>query len=186
MPITTCDNFPKRRMAGETAFVMKSAHELTWASTSDFALTLARLGLSRPKALMTRRPEYASSIPPVSSPKTAWRRAAMASVFADTAFVATKAASENARNMPVSMRLCSPIMITDPMRVQLAMISCRSPRCITSEILSRSFVAWLMVSPGLCASKYESGNSASLSAMRSRSWRLSLSAKLAMTSVCVA
>lgn len=39
---------------------------------------------------MTMRPEYASSIPPVSSPKTVWRRAAMASVFADTAFLSPR------------------------------------------------------------------------------------------------
>ena len=75
------------------------------------------------------------------------------------------------------------MMPTAPTYVSALMMICRRPRCSTSETLSRSFVARDSVSPGWCASKYDSGSLAIFEEICWRRLRLRRSAKLAMTSV---
>ena len=73
---------------------------------------------------------------------------------------------------------------TAPTSMVKAMMSWSRPRCSTSETLSRSLVARLMVSPGWWESKYESGSLPSLDEMSLRRDRLSRSAKLDITMDC--
>ena len=91
-------------MAGAMALVTKSASPEVSARRSAASTTSARLASSRPKALMTARPEYASSTRPVRSPRAAWRAAASFRVRAVTSLVATLAMMPKTTNTPVSMR----------------------------------------------------------------------------------
>ena len=133
---------------------------------------------------MTIRPEYASSTTPESSPTFFWRAAANVSVFFDTIFVTAIDSSDDTKKIVASSALYTYIMINDPMTDPTAVSSVNTPRCSTSDILSRSFVARLTMSPGLLESKNASGRRLSFSAMRLRSVRLSFSAKPAIVKLC--
>ena len=112
------------------------------------------------------------------------RAAATLSVRAETTFVTPTLAATHTAKTAVSRRLKVAIITMAPASVVAAMMSWSSPRCSTSESLSRSLVARLMVSPGWRASKWASGRRESFSAMRVRRERLSRSAKLAITTTC--
>ena len=60
--------------------------------------------------------------------------------------------AEKTRKIAVSSTQYVSIMITEPMILPIAVSSVSTPRCSTSLILSRSFVARLTISPGLCPS----------------------------------
>ena len=181
-PQHTCAKRVTKRMAGLANSVMKSTSALATASSAETAATSAADASSRPKALMTVRPEYASSTTSVRRPSTACLRAASRIVRAVTRRVTASDASAKSRKTPPSAGLHVSIIATEPTSATELDMSCSTPRCSTSETLSRSFVARLMTSPGWCASKYDSGRRPTLAEICRRSPRFRRSAKLAMTS----
>ena len=142
-----------KRMAGPTAFVRKSDDaEARARSCAASSISLA-LASSRPNALMTARPLYASSTRPVRAPSDACRAAATLIVRVANTLVTRSAAAANARKMHVRRTSTVNMTTTAPHTVMTLVSSCNTPRWSTSESLSRSFVARLIVSPGWCASK---------------------------------
>ncbi|MNY42299.1 hypothetical protein D3C86_1771730 [compost metagenome] len=118
---------------------------------------------SLPKAFTIVCPVYISSTCPLSSPKVrccplkyCWERAAIILVPNMLSGKVTMVAN-------VSSGLIVSIMMIIPINVTTDVISCVKLCCIVEEIVSTSFVARLIVSPWLLASKKESGTRVSFS-----------------------
>ncbi len=69
-------------------------------------------------------------------------------VFPATNLVSSSEAAEKARNTDPSTTLYESMTPTAPTNMSALMMICSRPRWSTSETLSRSFVARLMMSPG--------------------------------------
>ena len=142
-----------RRIAGLTAFIIKSVFFVAFANSSVALCIFSELLSSWLNAFITTRPLYASSTKVVTLLTHCCRFIAYFKVFAETNFVAAKAMQVNTKKISVSRILRRNIMNSEPTTIPTAVNSFNIPVCSASAILSRSLTVWLRMVPVFVRSK---------------------------------